>query len=162
MTYRGHKVQLLWIASELSKINILVRALSISLLIIDWGISSWGWYGVWPLSWYRSASYCSVWPCPGAALCCFCFAIGSQQQSLASPSASPPWGAAGSSEVTSSLPLPQTVQPECPQPLLIGYAFPLCKQLSCPPLSSFKGLNSLFILWSPELHTVFKVKPNQS
>lgn len=48
-------------------------------------------------------------------------------------------------------------QHKCPQPLLPGHAFHLCHQFSCYPLNVLKYHNIFFILWRPEMHTIFKV-----
>lgn len=67
-------------------------------------------------------------------------------------------GVAGSHEAVSQPLLLQTRQPKCSQPLLIRHVFQHLNQLCYPPMDAFKYINILFILWRPELHTIFKVR----
>ena len=103
---------------------------------------------------FQMPSLTLPWPFP-------CSSISYQKQSLAPPSAFPPQGASGSTEVASWPLLLWAGQSQCPQPLLVAHAFLPCYQLCCPSLDVFKDFNILSILGSPELHTVFRERPHQ-
>lgn len=66
-----------------------------------------------------------------------------------------PQGAAKSNEVTCQPLLLQARYTRCSLPFLIGHALPHFYQFCYPPLEAFKDLSIFFILWSPELHTLW-------
>lgn len=84
-------------------------------------------------------------------------AMGDQQQGSVPPSPCPLLREVQSREATSRPPPLQPRQPQCPHRTCLPALLPAC----CPPLSAFKGLNTLSIVWSPELKTILKVRLHQ-
>lgn len=108
---------------------------------------------------YGTEIFPSTQPDPAlTALCRSLPAISDQEQSPAPPSARPPQRAAERNEVASA-----SSSPYC-----TAQAFSVSPHRTCLPallpllmlrLDAFKNLSTLFILWSPETHRIFKVRP---
>jgi len=66
-----------------------------------------------------------------------------------------------SKTVSPQPPLPQTEQPQFPQPLLIRLVLQTPHQPRCSSLDTLQPLNVLFVVRGPKLNTGFEVQPHQ-